>query len=120
MADQAARLRVTRSDDVVVVELADRRILDEETISQIAEELFSLIAASRNHKVVVDFINVTNMSSGALGILITLHKRIREKDGQLRLCNIRPSIYEVFVITRLNEVFTICETREAAVSDLAS
>ena len=51
-------------------------------------------------------------------MLITLHKRILDGNGQLRLCNIGPNIYEVFVITRLNEVFTISPGRKEAVDGL--
>ena len=58
------------------------------------------------------------MSSSALGMLITLHKRIREKKGELRLSGIQPPIYEVFVITRLNEIFQICQSREEALQTL--
>jgi anti-sigma B factor antagonist len=119
MEDQAPRLKTTRTDGLVVVELADRKILDEAIISQIADQLYALAAEADAPKLVLDFVNVSHMSSGALGMLITLHKRVREKSGQLRLCNISPSIFEVFVITRLNEVFTVCETRDAAIGDLS-
>ena len=51
-------------------------------------------------------------------MLITLHKRIREKGGELRLSGIQPAILEVFVITRLNEIFTICPTRDQALESL--
>jgi anti-sigma B factor antagonist len=119
MAGEDSRVKTTWSGDVAVAELTDKRILDEAVISQIAEQLYGLVGESETPKMVVNFLNVSHMSSGALGMLITLHKRIREKGGELRLCNIRPSIYEVFAITRLNEVFRICETRDAAVGDLS-
>jgi len=120
MPDQAQRIKIIRSGDVAVVELADKKILEETIISQIADQLFALAGEADVPRLVVDFSNVTHMSSGALGMLITLHKRIRQKNGQLRFCHIRPSIYEVFAITRLNEVFTVCQTREEAVGELAS
>ena len=120
MDDQASRLKATRTNGLVVVELADRKILDEAIISQIAEQLYALVAEGDSPKLVLDFQNVSHMSSGALGMLITLHKRIREKSGGLRLCNIGESIYEVFVITRLNEVFQVSDSREAAISELSS
>ena len=66
----------------------------------------------------VDFANVSHMSSSALGMLITLHKRVREKNGQLRLCNIQPAIREVFEITRLTEVFNICDSVEDAMASI--
>ena len=106
--------------DVAVVELVDRKILDEASITQIGEQLYALAAAGDSPKLVVDFVNVAHMSSSALGMLITLHKRVRERGGALRLCNIRPSILEVFEITRLNEVFGILSSREDAVREAAS
>ncbi len=112
------RLNVTAVGDIAVVELADRKILDEVNISEIGEQMNSLVAESDSPKLVVDFANVAHMSSSALGMLITLHKRIRQKEGELRLCNIQPSIYEVFVITRLNEIFEISQSRQEALESL--
>ena len=49
---------------------------------------------------------------GAVGlVLINANKRVKEKNGQLRLTNIKPQIYEVFVITKLNKLFRILPTR---------
>jgi anti-sigma B factor antagonist len=39
--------------------------------------------------------------------LITLDKKAKARGGSLKLCNIRPEIYEVFAITRLNRLFDI-------------
>lgn len=118
MPEQTPRLEVTTEGDVTVVKLADRKILDEINISQIGEQLNAIVAESEAPKLVLDFSNVSHMSSSALGMLITLHKRIREKDGQLRLCNIQAAIYEVFVITRLNEIFRISGTRDEALESM--
>ncbi len=119
MQESNPRLNVDTEGDVTVVELTDRKILDEISIAQIGEQLTILISQQTPPKLVVDFTNVSHMSSSALGMLITLHKRIREKNGHLRLCNVQPSIYEVFVITRLNEIFQIHSSRQEAISGLS-
>ncbi len=116
MPENTSRLSVTARNDITLVELIDRKLLDEMEISQISEQLNALVAGSDGPKLVVDFSAVAQMSSSALGMLITLHKRVREKEGQLRLCGIQPSIYEVFIITRLNEIFRICRSQEEALS----
>ena len=116
MHAENTRLHVVAEAGVTVVELADRKILDEINITQIGEQLNSLVAQSRKPKMLLDFTSVAHMSSSALGMLITLHKRVREKHGELKLCGIQPAIYEVFVITRLNEIFHISPSRQEAIS----
>lgn len=118
MPEQAKRLTVSERDGVTVVSFADRKILDEMSITEIGQELGGLAAGSEKPRMVLDFAKVSHMSSSALGMLITLHKRVREKGGELRLAEIEPKIYEVFVITRLNEIFDIHGSVEEAVADL--
>ncbi|MEZ5950468.1 MAG: STAS domain-containing protein [Planctomycetaceae bacterium] len=61
------------------------------------------------------FPNVEYLSSGfALGKLITMDKKVKANAGKLRLCAIRPDIYEVFAITKLNKLFDIKDTQEDA------
>ena len=67
-------------------------------------------------KVLISFDNVDHLSSAALGTLITINNKIRGKDGQLRLANIDPQIYEVFVITKLNKLFQIHDSAEQALA----
>ncbi|MFA6133215.1 MAG: STAS domain-containing protein [Phycisphaerae bacterium] len=119
MREGIGRVTVSAEGNVTVVELTDKKILDEMNIAQIGEQINSLVVASDDPRLVLDFSSVGQMSSSALGMLIRLHKRIREKNGQLRLCGIQPAIFEVFVITRLNEVFQICRSRQEALASLA-
>ena len=119
MLESNQRLNVFPEGAVTVVELIDRKILDEVSILEIGEQLGALVTASDSPRIVLDFSNVGHLSSSALGMLITLHKRIREKDGLLRLCSIQPAIREIIEITRLNEIFQIAESREEALSALS-
>lgn len=118
MQEQTRQFFTSQQDSVTVVEFTERKILDEMNISKIGEELSSLVTQSEHPRLVLDFTHVLHMSSTALGMLITLHKRVRERDGQLRLCRIRPEIYEVFAITKLNEIFQIHEDRDSAMASL--
>ena len=69
--------------------------------------MFGLVEEDGRKKVVLDFANVEYLSSAALGKLITMDKKTKGAKGKLRLCNIRPDIYEVFTITRLDKEFDI-------------
>ncbi len=115
MASPDTRIRVKRHDGITQVEFLDRNILDEANIQIIGEEIGGLVDAEAKPKLLISFQNVEHLSSAALGALITINQRVRAKSGQLRLADIDPQIYEVFVITRLNKIFSIHETSEDAV-----
>lgn len=107
MSEDRPQLKVLNSDGVCTVEFTDRKILEELSITRIGEELGSLVGEHKPISLLLNFKNVEHLSSAALGMLITLHKRIAESNGQLKLSDINPQIYEVFKITRLNKVFDI-------------
>ncbi|MEC7502471.1 MAG: STAS domain-containing protein [Planctomycetota bacterium] len=100
------RIDVADVGEVSVVQFKDRKILDESNIQEMGRELFELVEQKRT-KVLLNFVNVEFLSSAALGKLITLDKKLKAAKGQLKLSNIRPEIYEVFAITRLNKLFDI-------------
>lgn len=108
------RIEVDEVGDVAVVRFVDKRILDEQNIQTIGEQLFSLIDDEGKKKILLNFENVEYLSSAALGKLITLNKKVKGTSGQLRMCNIKAEIYEVFEITKLNKVFPIHDDEEAA------
>jgi anti-sigma B factor antagonist len=101
------RLQVTQVNDVTVVRFVDRKILDEANIQELGQELFRLVEEDHRKKILLNFSMVEFLSSAALGKLITLHKKTKDHAGKLKLSNIRPEIYEVFAITKLNKLFDI-------------
>ncbi len=101
------RLEVNEVGDVTVVHFRDQKIIEDLGIQELGQELFQLVEVANCRKMVLNFSAVDFLSSAALGKLITLDKKMKTKSGKLRLCNIRPEIYEVFAITRLNRLFDI-------------
>lgn len=116
MSHGESRLRVQRRDGVVQIEFIDRNILDEANIQSIGEEISNLIDTEESPHLLISFANVDHLSSAALGTLITINNKVKNKAGQLRLANIDRQIYEVFVITRLNQLFQILDTTEEAMA----
>lgn len=114
----ASRLRVKQVSDVTQVEFIDRNILDEANISQIGDEITGIVEAAANPKLIISFLNVDHLSSAALGTLITINNRIKNRSGQLRLANIDTQIYEVFKITKLDKLFQIHDTTESAMASI--
>lgn len=117
MSKPESRLLIEQKQGgITKISFRDRNILEETSIAQIRDEMLRMLEGQTNPKILIDFSNVEHMSSAALGTLITINNRVREKSGQLRLANIDAQIYEVFVITKLNRVFQIFESTDMAVS----
>ena len=116
MEQPSSHLRIKRSDDISVVEFADRKILEELAIQDIGEELHQVVESEPSIKLLLNFKNVDHLSSAALGMLITLNKKVKEHNGDLKLSDINRQIFEVFKITRLNRVFDIHDTADQALS----
>jgi anti-sigma B factor antagonist len=108
------RLEVETIGDVTVVNFTDKRILDEQNIQVIGEQLFGLVDDQGHKKLLLNFSNVEYLSSAALGKFITLNKKVAGAGGKLVLCAIDPAIYEVFEITRLNKLFNIQKDEQTA------
>lgn len=117
MADPQ-RISISEIGDVTVVQFVDRKILDESNIQDLGRELFHLVEEDGRKKVVLNFSNVEFLSSAALGKLITLDKKSKKAGGALKFSNIRPEIYEVFAITRLNKLFKIYDEEADAVAEM--
>jgi anti-sigma B factor antagonist len=109
-------LEVSEVGDVTVVRFVDRKILDEATIQELGQELFNLVEEENRSKLLLNFTSVEFLSSAALGKLITLDKKVKAHGGKLKLANIRPEIYEVFAITKLNKLFDIKEDEADALA----
>ena len=101
------RLEVNEVGDVTVVRFRDQKIIEDINIQELGQEMFRLVEAENRHKLLLNFSSVDFLSSAALGKLITLDKKVKGRDGVLKLSNIRPEIYEVFAITKLNRLFDI-------------
>ncbi|MCC5829745.1 MAG: STAS domain-containing protein [Phycisphaeraceae bacterium] len=102
--------------EVISVRFVDRNILEESSIQRFASDISAVVEPSTRPKVLIDFENVEHLSSAALGALITINNRVKAKGGQLRLANIDSKIFEVFVITRLNQLFQIHQDAEQAIA----
>ena len=115
MADYQ-HIQIEDEDDVCVVRFVDRKILDEANIQLLGQELFGLVEAEQRKKLLLNFADVEFLSSATLGKLITLDKRVKAASGSLKLCQIRPEIFEVFTITNLDKVFDIHDNQASALA----
>lgn len=73
------------------------------------------IAGERPKRFVLDLTAVPYMDSSGIGTLVELYRRVGNYKGKLVLFGLNPRVRSVFEITKLERIFTICETESQAV-----
>lgn len=106
-------------EDILIVYFQDVRIIDETRIQGLGEELLQLVTDGKYSKIVLNFQNVSFMSSAMIGKLIQFSKKCKEADIQLKLCNINDNIAEVFALMKLDQVFDIQKDEEKAIASFS-
>lgn len=120
MAPIKPRISVEYAENATIITFTDETILEEKDIQELQESIVPVIEQVEQINLILDFCNVQFLSSSVLGLLIRVSKKVYEGDGRLRLCNIKPKIYEIFKITRLTKIFDICPDVESAAESLST
>lgn len=107
--------QVEKVDGVLVVDVEGQLIVGnrQELKQKVLEEL-----ENGERKFVVDFEKTGYIDSSGLGVLVSLSKKVREQGGELRLANLNEDLKTLFELTKLDTLFHIADSREAALKDL--
>ena len=103
--------QVQTEGDVTVVAVEGQLIVgNRQELKQTV--LDALEAGSRQF--LIDFAGTGYIDSSGLGVLVSLSKKIREHDGELRLANLNDDLRSLFELTKLDTLFQISKSREEA------
>ncbi|MCA9120386.1 MAG: STAS domain-containing protein [Planctomycetaceae bacterium] len=109
-------LVVRHEGDVLVIELIDPKLFDTTTVTQLQDELLSLVDAERPDKAIVDFGRVVHCSTAVINGLLRAKKRILANGGRLKLCGMTSGIRDAYRMLNLDgTVFQIHDNVENAV-----
>jgi anti-anti-sigma factor len=100
-------LDVRSTGDGTVVTLINCPLLDEQRTRIVREEFARFLETAGGCRLFLNLGNVERLISASLTMLLTIHNDLREAGGQLIVCNIRPTIDEIFQVTRLSQVLDI-------------
>ena len=105
--DPFRRIQTAKKDNIHIVLFKDKKILDDTILDEIKTEINRLLGATPGQDVLLDFSQVEFMSSAMLGLLGQLHRKVGTAKGRLKMCSIRPEIFQVFKLTNLDKLFSI-------------
>ena len=111
-----ATLLTRNEGDVLIAYFQDVRIIDETRIQSLGQELNELVNNTDTKNIVLNFRNVSFMSSAMIGKLIQFGKKCKSIEVNLRLCNINENIEQVFTLMKLERVFNIDKDEEQAIA----
>ena len=99
---------VREVNGVRVVSFQTSKILTDRSVADFGARLMRLIEAAEGPpRILLNFKGLTFLSSAAIGKLIMIHRKVKERGGELRLCHLSPTVLDVFRVARLHDLFSI-------------
>ncbi|MBD3257527.1 anti-sigma factor antagonist [candidate division GN15 bacterium] len=89
-------------------------VIDTLTATELEQVIDSLLRRER-FRVVVDLAGVDYISSAGWGIFISHIKDVRANDGDIKLANMVPDVYEIFELLEFDKVLKVYQSLDEAV-----
>ncbi len=116
MSTPSTHFIVQPFDKYSVVEFKTTSLMDPIILEEIGKELYRLVDEEDRRKLLLDFEKVQYLSSQAIGIILTLNKKLGQlKGSKLVLCGVGPKLMELLKITRLDRILTVKPTQHEGV-----
>jgi anti-sigma B factor antagonist len=94
-------------DDATVVHVPRFAVLDEANSQALEAQLDALVRRRGRCKLLLDMRRVDYLTSTTLNLLAGLHDRLHRLGGRLLVRAVKPQVYELFEITRLNSLLDV-------------
>jgi anti-sigma B factor antagonist len=95
---------IEHTDDVTTVHIVDELVATDR--QELRHELLAELARGA-HVIRFDFNDAQYIDGAGLGLLVSLAKLVREHVGELRLAHLNEDMRSLFMLTRLDALFTI-------------
>lgn len=116
MPDVNLPLTIQPIKKFTVVEFRTPSLMDPLELQAIGDALYHLIDAQDKRLIILDFSKVEFLSSQAIGILLTMNKKLSAlPNSKLILCGVGPRLAELLRITRLDKLLTIKPSQKEAI-----
>ena len=110
-----------QGDIVIVTPSKDLGEFDYEQSVAESREALELLDQTKNKKnVVIDFSKTDYFGSTALGVFLKLWKRVRQRDGHMAFCGLSEHEREILAVTKLDRLWSICDSKESALKAVAA
>jgi anti-anti-sigma factor len=112
-----ARMAPGKDDrKVAVIEFLVSELTLPGDIGQFKSEMLRFINENRPHVVVMDWTKLHVASTDSFGVLLAVHRRLSEWQGEVRLCKMNPLLSDGFKQCGLSQIFQMYSGLEEALA----
>ncbi|MHC4828244.1 MAG: STAS domain-containing protein [Planctomycetota bacterium] len=119
MKQEPAKLSVVVHEDVHVMVFPKREMLDAFECDSLGQDLYSYIERLDKPKVVIDLGAVSQISSAAIGMLITAKTITEVRGGRYCLAHVGDDAREILRAGKLEKILSIHASTDAAIRSIA-
>lgn len=105
-------IKINHKEKISIVELFGN--LNARNANQFKNSITNL-ADDKSIFLVIDMEGVDFVDSTGLGSLVAALRIVREKNGDIKVCNLKDNVRSVFELIRLNKLFDIFDSRNEAI-----
>lgn len=102
-----------------LVATINAKLLDDKELKQLGMILDQAAADPGVTLIVISFERVQLVPSLALGLLLRISQKCTARNQALALAALSPSVRKMFSITKLDRIFRMCDTVDAALAEQA-
>jgi len=89
-------------------------LMEKTEANELVSEIENYVSEGFN-KIILNLENLKYLNSSGLSVLITILTKCRNTGGEVVISNLSDKVKELFLITKLNTVFTVTESIDEAV-----
>jgi anti-anti-sigma factor len=117
MVDRRLSLSWHTISDVMVIRV-ETSLLSSALDKDMASARLGELGDQSNGKIVMDMSAMEMLDSRMLAAMVSLHRKLETKGGELRLCQVTPSVMKIFDTLGLPKIMKIDETEEESIAVL--
>ncbi len=119
--EASRRLTEQQGVEYTVLELTDRSVISDTQVHEIGHELLGYVDSHPDTNICLGFSGVEFFSSAGLGRAIAADNKLKYSSRRgLRMMGMRPELFEVLRLTKLDQLFDIDEQTRQAYLDYKS
>jgi anti-anti-sigma regulatory factor len=104
--------------DVLVIRFPPGSQLSGSVAGPVGDQLFKLVDEGGWRQLLLNFANVSGVTSLFIGKLITLHKKVQPVGGWVGICEASPVVLEILDLLRLTTMIPAYPTEQEAMNSL--